>query len=43
MGGQEILHTIEQYYTIDGQTGINEPLGMAGSRLEANVHIITTS
>ncbi len=40
---QEILHTIEQYYTIDGQTGIKEPLGMAGSRLEANVHIITTS
>ena len=40
---QEILHVIEQYYTIDGQSGIREPLGMAGGRLEANVHIITTS
>ena len=40
---QEILHVIEQYYTIDGQTGIREPIGMAGARLEANVHIITTS
>tara|TARA_Y100000389_G_C17454858_1_gene517406 strand:+ start:64 stop:1308 length:1245 start_codon:yes stop_codon:yes gene_type:complete len=40
---QEILHSIEQHYTIDGQTGIREPLGMAGARLEANVHIITTS
>ena len=40
---QEILHTIEQHYTIDGQSGIREPLGMAGARLEANVHIITTS
>ncbi len=40
---QEILHAIEQHFTIDGQPGIREPLGMAGSRLEANVHIITTS
>ena len=40
---QEILHTIEQHYAIDGQSGIREPLGMAGARLEANVHIITTS
>ena len=40
---QEILHVIDQYYTIDGQTGIREPKGMAGARLEANVHIITTS
>ena len=40
---QEILHSIEQHYTIDGQTGIREPIGMAGARLEANVHIITTS
>ena len=40
---QEILHVIDQYYTIDGQTGIREPKGMAGGRLEANVHIITSS
>ena len=40
---QEILHSIEQHYTIDGQSGIREPIGMAGARLEANVHIITTS
>jgi len=40
---QEILHVIDQYYTIDGQTGIREPKGMAGGRLEANVHIITAS
>ena len=26
---QEILHRIPQYYTIDGQMGIKEPLGMA--------------
>ncbi|MEC9205643.1 MAG: cell division protein FtsA [Pseudomonadota bacterium] len=40
---QEILHVIPQYYTIDGQLGIREPIGMAGARLEVNVHIITSS
>ena len=40
---QEILHRIPQYYNIDGQMGIKEPLGMAGNRLEANVHVITCS
>ena len=40
---QEILHRIPQYFTIDGQMGIKEPLGMAGKRLEANVHVITCS
>ena len=40
---QEVLHVIPQYYTIDGQVGIREPIGMAGGRLEVNVHIITSS
>ena len=40
---QEILHRIPQYFTIDGQMGIKEPIGMAGKRLEANVHVITCS
>ena len=40
---QEILHRIPQYFNIDGQMGIKEPLGMAGTRLEANVHVITCS
>ncbi|MBS83350.1 MAG: cell division protein FtsA [Gammaproteobacteria bacterium] len=40
---QEILHVIEQDYTIDDQKGIKEPLNMAGSQLHANVHIITAS
>ena len=40
---QEILHRIPQYFTIDGQMGIKEPIGMAGKRLEVNVHVITCS
>lgn len=39
--GEEIIHVIPQEYIIDGQQGIREPIGMAGSCLEANFHIIT--
>lgn len=38
---REILHTIPQEFTVDGQAGIREPEGMAGVRLEAEAHIIT--
>jgi cell division protein FtsA len=39
--GEEIIHVIPQEYIIDGQQGIRHPIGMAGSCLEANFHIIT--
>ena len=42
-GDQEVLHRIAQYFTIDGQIGIKEPMGMAGKRLGVNVHLITCS
>ncbi len=38
---KEILHALPIAYTIDGQTGIKNPLGMSGTRLEAETHIIT--
>ncbi|MBI4688113.1 MAG: cell division protein FtsA [Nitrospirae bacterium] len=38
---REVLHVIPVGFTIDGQNGINDPLGMAGVRLEAKVQIIT--
>jgi cell division protein FtsA len=38
---QKILHVLPQDYVIDGQEGIREPIGMAGVRLEAKVHIVT--
>lgn len=38
---REILHVIVRGYSIDGQDGIENPLGMSGSRLEADVHIVT--
>lgn len=38
--GEEIIHVIPQDYTVDGEQGIFDPIGMAGIRLEANFHII---
>ena len=40
---REILHVIPQIYTVDAQRGIRDPLHMMGVRLEAEVHIITSS
>ncbi len=40
---REILHTLPISYTIDGQTGIKNPLEMSGSRLEVDTHIISAS
>lgn len=38
---REILHILPQEYIVDDQDGIKEPVGMAGVRLEAKVHVIT--
>ncbi len=40
---REVLHVIPSGFTLDGQNGIRDPVGMAGVRLEAHVHIITGS
>ena len=37
----ELLHAIPQDYIIDQQPGISEPIGMTGSRLEAEVYLVT--
>jgi cell division protein FtsA len=38
---REVLHVIPAGYSLDGQNGIRNPLGMIGARLEANVYILT--
>lgn len=35
-----ILHSIIQHYYVDGQEGVLNPMGMLGTRLEADFHII---
>lgn len=39
--GEEIIHVIPQEFVIDKEPGIKDPVGMAGSCLEADFHIIT--
>jgi cell division protein FtsA len=38
---REVLHVLPREFKIDEQTGIFDPIGMSGVRLEANVHIVT--
>src|SRR5437870_3102194 len=40
---REIIHILPQEFTVDDQSGIGDPLGMVGTRLEVNVHIVTSS
>ena len=38
---RQILHVIPQEFKVDNTVGIKNPVGMCGSRLEVNVHIVT--
>ena len=40
---REIVHVIQRGFVVDGQEGIRLPLGMHGSRLEGEAHIITAA
>ncbi len=39
----QIIHIIPRQYIVDGQEGITDPIGMTGTRLEADVHIVLGS
>jgi len=41
--GKKILHAIPRYYALDGQERVKQPVGMHGSRLDVETHIITAS
>ena len=40
---RELLHAIPQEYMVDHQRGIKDPVGMAGTRLEAEVYLVTSA
>ena len=40
---REIVHVLPQEFVVDGQDGIGDPLGLLGTRLEVNCHIVTSS
>jgi cell division protein FtsA len=38
---RELLHAIPQEYTVDKNTGIRDPIGMSGMRLETEMYLVT--
>jgi len=40
---REVVHVIQRGFSIDGQNGIFQPIGMHGYRLEVEAHIITVA
>lgn len=40
---REIIHVIPREYIVDGESGVRDPVGMSGVRLEVDTHIVTAS
>jgi cell division protein FtsA len=40
---RQVLHTLPQQFAVDDQDGVRDPVGMAGVRLEARIHIVTAA
>lgn len=40
---REIIHVVPKTFTVDGEGGIKDPVGMSGVRLEVDTHIITAN
>ncbi|MBA3890110.1 MAG: cell division protein FtsA [Gemmatimonadaceae bacterium] len=38
---RELLHAIPQEYAVDRDTGIRDPIGMSGTRLEVEMYLVT--
>jgi cell division protein FtsA len=38
--GEEIIHVLPQNFVVDNETGIKNPIGISGRRLEGNFHIV---
>ncbi len=38
---RELIHAIPRGYTVDGQDGVRNPLGLTGFRLEVDAHIVS--
>ncbi len=36
----DVIHTARQYFHVDGQPGVANPVGMLGARLEVDVHVV---
>jgi len=37
----EVIHCLPRFFALDGQTGLRKPIGLVGSRLEVQAHVVT--
>ncbi|MBI2979450.1 MAG: cell division protein FtsA [Chloroflexi bacterium] len=42
-GDRKVLHAITRSYAVDGQSGVKNPVGMHGFRLDVETHVITAA
>lgn len=40
---REVLHIVAREYEVDGYDGVKDPVGMVGSRLEVEAHMVTAA
>jgi cell division protein FtsA len=40
---REIVHVLPREFIVDGESGVKDPLGMSGVRLEVETHVVTAS
>ena len=40
---REVIHVVPRYYVVDGQDSVVDPVGMFGSRLDVEKHVVTAS
>jgi cell division protein FtsA len=40
---RQVLHILPQQFAVDEQDGVRDPVGMAGVRLEARIHLVTSA
>ena len=40
---RELIHVLPREFVVDGESGVKDPIGMSGVRLEVDTHIITAS
>jgi cell division protein FtsA len=40
---RELIHVLPREFAVDGESGVKDPVGMSGVRLEVDTHIVTAS
>lgn len=40
---RELIHVIPREFVVDGESGVKDPIGMSGTRLEVETHLVTAS